>query len=218
MQFFKYFACIFLPLFIMQTSHAADSHNRAPVKVMVVLTKIDSTDAQGLCFVIKKNVIALQSIGGYAAKYFSVQPNTVKIHPHLTETSKTVAGIRKYLSVKQTWNITDSLGAGVKVTNNNIRSLIIISKIERPVSLMCRSQTYTVPGHSFFLVNNPPISAKLDLGSGWTAYYGSYSQKMEPIDSPTIVEIMPNAEGISGGLPEIIEGTIADKIIDMGTS
>jgi hypothetical protein len=185
--------------------------------VKVVLTKINATQSVGLCLIAKKNKLSLSTLSGYEPTSFAVQSASLKIVPHVKVKFGTFKGRRNYSSAKQTWTITDTTGEGVKIENDTVRTLIIISRIDKTLTFISKRQTISIPPHSIVLINNPPGDGVLDFGANeWLGYSGRYRQKMSPIPAPTLVVVSPNASGITGGFPAIDEGRIFDTTLDLG--
>ena len=187
-------------LFLAAAAVFADDNPPAP-PVKLVLTKIDATGSAGLCLTQSKDFLVLKNLQGAVATSFVAQESTVKVTPAVAVQDKTINKTREYISATQTWSLTDASGEGIKVTNNTLKTLVIVSQIDKAVALKYGVRQVLVPGHSFMLVNNPPKDLVLDLGSTWTAFYGQYTEKLSTVVQPTLVEISPNGEGIENGLP-----------------
>jgi len=213
-----YVLCLLVLSLILILNSSGTAAPTTPAPIKRVLTKINATSASGLSLELTSNKLELTDISGDSAATFPVDPDSLSITPTVSVQYTTQQHVRKYISAKQVWLLTDATGEGVKLLNNTLRSLIIVSSIDRTLTLRCGAQSFHVPAHSLFLFNNPPQRVVLDFGDNWTAFYGSYKQTLSPIDSPTLVVVSDNQEGIPNGLPEIVEGKIFDQSLSLESS
>jgi hypothetical protein len=184
--------------------------------VKVILTKIDATGSAGLCLTLADNKLVLKDVAGDTATSFPVDASTLKVTPIVVVDDKIVKKVRKDLAANQAWMLEDSTREGVKIVNNTLRTLIVISRIDRSSTLDYGKVQFNVPGHSLFILNVPPAGGSLNLGGNWVAFYGSYRQNLPVVTRPIYLEISPNSEGIDNGAPEIDEGAIFSSSFDLG--
>jgi|GEM_PF-6680490 hypothetical protein len=208
------FLAIALALATFPSSSFADQPS-APAPVKRVLTKIDATGITGLFLVQVKDTLVLRNLQGQTAKSFLAEAATLKITPTVKVDYKMVKNVRAYQQATQTWLLTDETGEGVKIENDTLKTLIIVSEIDQPTTIIASGKKIVVPGHTFMFINNPAPKETLDLGGNWTAYYGDYSEKLPAIVQPTLVEISPNNEGIHNGLPVLEVGSIFGKDLSL---
>ncbi len=216
MRLFSIICSALLTFLVLAASFGASPTVQPPFKRY--LTKIDATGTAGLYFLLGSNILTLKNLQGQTATTFNVEASTLKVNPTVTVAMKNTSGSRIYTSAKQTWALTDESGEGVDITNNTLSTLIIVSMIDRPVNLNLGGSQYKVLGHSFMLINNPSAPGKLVLGSGWTAYYGSITEKLPTILSPTLIEIQPNEAGIINGVPVLSESKIFGQPLTLSGS
>ena len=207
--------CIFVVIALLIADQSCFGYSPVkPAPLKVLFTKIDATRSTGLT----QNTLQLRTVAGDFAAAFPVRSDSVTIRPDVSDNYQIDGHVRRYISAKQTWKIVDSTGEGVGIENDMLRTLIIVSAVDREVFVREGGRLLVVPGHSFFLLNNPSQDAVLDMGTKpWRGYNGHYLEKLSSISVPTLIQITPNAQGITEGFPSINEGSIIDSTMDFGS-
>jgi hypothetical protein len=219
----KYVMCLsatYFALFVAVVLAAVPASRSAqPAPTKDVLRRIDATEADGLCLRAAGATIALTTLGGETAASFPIDKTSLMVNPVVHTKFTSINRKRKYLSASQVWNLTDKSGEGVKISDDTVRTLIVISRIDQTLTLRNGDGTnYRIPGHSFVLLNNPAPTATLDYsGTNWLGTGNTYKEKMWPIVQPTEVIVSPNDSGLNGGFPSVVEDTHCDQPTDLGT-